>query len=138
MKKIHKYDNNIIEYAREIAMKSDMKNKHGCVIIDYRKTVISAECNKTINISQKKLHNKIFDKNKKISRHAEENALRNADNSKLCGATLYIVRTGIDDNNNNIFMNSKPCEKCTSIINSCIRKFGLKVVYYTTGQSDEI
>ena len=35
MKKIHKHDSNIMDFAHEIAMKSDMRTKHGCV--DYRK-----------------------------------------------------------------------------------------------------
>ena len=132
MKGIHKYDTNIMEIAHDIAMKSDMRSKHGCVITDYRKTILAVECNKTINISQKVLHNIDFNKKNKISRHAEENALRNVDSTKLYGATLYVVRAGFNANKDKVYMNSKPCERCTSIINTCIKKFGLKAVYYST------
>ena len=128
MKKIHKHDSNIMDFAHEIAMKSDMRTKHGCVITDYRKKIISAKCNELLNIPQKKINNITFSKqNKILSRHAEENALRNVDTSQLCGASLYVVRTGYD----NKFMNSKPCDKCMSIINTCMKKYGLKVVYYS-------
>lgn len=129
---MHKHDINIMEIAHDAAMKSDMRSKHGCVITDYRKTILAVECNKTNNISRKSLLNLDFNKNNKISQHAEEKALRNVDCSKLYGASLYVVRAAYDNNNQRIFMNSKPCDKCTSIINSCMRKFGLKVVYYST------
>jgi deoxycytidylate deaminase len=137
MKSIHKYDTNIMDIAHDVAMKSDMRNKHGCVITDYRRTIIAVECNKTINISKKTLHSMEFNKKNKISRHAEENALRNVDLSKLYGASLYVVRAGYHKNER-IFMNSKPCERCTSIIHSCMRKFGLKVVYYSTDVSSDV
>jgi len=29
-------------------------------------------------------------------------------------------------------MNSKPCKRCTCIIKTCMKKYGLKVAYYTT------
>ena len=68
MKKIHKHDSNIMDFAHEIAMKSDMRTKHGCV--DYRKKIISAKCNELLNIPQKKIDNIIFSKQNKImSRH---------------------------------------------------------------------
>jgi len=123
-KYIHKIDNEIMLYAVEIAKKSDMRSKHGCVIIDNKGNIISSACNKTINLNNK------FEKNTKISHHAEEAALKMADPKKLRGARLYVIRWGIISSNP-VFMNSKPCDRCSSIINTCIKKFKLKVVYYS-------
>ena len=76
-------------------------------------------------------------KNIKISYHAEENALRNVDPKKLCGARLYVFRwTNIDTKPN--CMNSKPCKQCTVIIESCMKKFGLKTVYYSSDKEEQI
>ena len=126
----HKSDIELMQYAAQIAQRSDMRNKHGCVIIDNKGSIISVAYNKTLNIPAHKL--KTFDKNNKTSRHAEENALRHVDKRKLCGARLYVVRSG-PCNDPNPFMNSKPCKRCTSIIETCMDKFGLKVVYYSSG-----
>lgn len=134
-KEIHKTDNEIMMLAIEVAKKSDMRCKHGCVIIDNKGNIISTGYNKMIpasyNILKLNLYKEDFEKKYKLSRHAEENALRNADPRKLCGAKLYVVRWGNQDNNP-LFMQSKPCKRCTLIIESCMKKFGLRVVYYTT------
>ncbi len=128
---MHKYDYEIMLYAKELAKKSNMQNKHGSVIIDNKGNIISTGFNKMLFVSKDKLE--IFNKNTrvKISKHAEETALKNANPRKLNGAKLYIIRLGTCSDNP-IFMNSKPCKKCTSIIESCIKKFGLKTVYYST------
>lgn len=118
----------IIDEIIEIAKKSDMRTKHGCIILDKKGTIISKACNTSLNISKEKFKN--FNKNTKISYHAEENALKNVDKKKLYGARLYVVRYGYFENNPEI-MNSKPCEKCTRIINNCMKKYGLKYVYYS-------
>ena len=133
IKIIHKYDNSILLDAIEVAKKSNMRSKHGCIIIDNKGSIISKACNRTTNVSKDRLMN--YDKDKKVSFHAEENALRNVDRKKLYGARLYVVRWGCIDSNP-LFMNSKPCNKCTSIINTCIKKFGLKVVYYSTSETN--
>ena len=125
----HKSDLILMDYAANLAQRSDMRTKHGCVIVDNKGSIISEAYNKTINLPPHKLKN--YDRNNKISRHAEENALRNVDKRKLYGARLYVVRS--NDINDNFFMNSKPCLKCTAIIEKCMRKFGLKVVYYSSG-----
>ena len=65
---------------------------------------------------------------KKVSVHAEEHALRRADPRMLNGASLYVVRKMCDGN----LTNSKPCKRCESIILSCMKKYGLKNVYYST------
>ena len=131
---MHKSDIEIMHYAAHIAQRSDMRSKHGCVIIDNKGNIISTAYNKTLNISNEKLRN--YDKNNKVSQHAEENALRHVDKRKLCGARLYVVRSVCQDHKDNkdhILMNSKPCKRCTSIIETCMKKFGLKSVYYSDG-----
>jgi len=132
-REIHKTDNEIMMIAIEVAKKSDMRCKHGCVIIDNKGNIISTGYNKMIpascNILKLNLYKEDFERCK-LSRHAEENALRNADPRKLCGAKLYVVRWGNKDNNP-LFMQSKPCKRCTLIIESCMKKFGLRVVYYS-------
>jgi deoxycytidylate deaminase len=120
-----------MEYAANIAQRSDMRTKHGCVIIDKKGTIISSAYNKTLNLSTNKF--KKYDRNNKISRHAEENALWNVDKRKLYGARLYVVRSGGCLKTDHFYMNSKPCKKCTYIIEECMKKFGLKVVYYSSG-----
>lgn len=131
MRDIHKNDNAIMQHAANIAEKSDMRSKHGCVIVDKKGNIISAACNNAINLSVKSDLDKTFRKGNKISRHAEENALRMVDPKKLHGAKLYVVRWGIKPHNP-LFMNSKPCARCTAIIEACMKKFGLKTVFYSS------
>jgi deoxycytidylate deaminase len=129
MKKVHKKDNKFMLIALELSKKSDMNNKHGCVIVDKKGNIISSGFNKYVYLSQDKI--KIFNKNTgiKISKHAEEEALKNVNPKKLFGAKLYIVRSCND--NTSLFTYSKPCKRCTTIIETCMNKCGLKVVYYS-------
>ena len=126
----HKKDYEILYYALELSKKSTMQNKHGIVIVDKKGNIISTGYNQILFVPKEKI--KIYNKNTniKISRHAEEVALKNADPRKLNGAKLYVIRW-TTCNGNTIFTNSKPCKRCTSIIETCIKKCGLKVVYYT-------
>jgi len=126
---IHKYDIKLMEYCSDIALKSDMRSKHGCIIVDKNGNIISTAYNKTLNISPHKLKN--LNKDDKFSVHAEENALNNVDKTKLYGAKLYVIRLGGNIENNPLILNSKPCKRCTSIIEKCMKKFGLKRVYYS-------
>lgn len=129
-KQIHKTDNLILQIAIEMAKKSDMRTKHGCIIIDYKGSIISKACNKNLIVSSKQFDN--FTQNTKVSYHAEENALKNVDPKKLNGAKLYVIRYGFQENNP-LLMNSKPCKKCTCIIEKYMKKYGLKTVYYSQG-----
>lgn len=145
IKEIHKSDYIYLQEAFEAAKKSNMQHKHGCIIVDNKGNIISSGYNKYIFVPIDKI--KVYNKYTriKISKHAEEMALKNADPRKLDGAKLYIVRINIkcnnENNNENIdynenileknFMFSKPCKRCTSIIESCMKKCGLKKVYYT-------
>jgi len=132
IKEIHRYDAYIILNAIDAAKKSDMNNKHGCVIIDNKGKIISTAFNRSLNITKAQFQN--FNNNTKISYHAEENALRNVDHKKLCGAKLYVIRYGIH-NANPLLMNSKPCSKCKVIIEKYMKHFGLKVAYYSTNDT---
>jgi deoxycytidylate deaminase len=126
----HKKDYEILYYALELSKKSTMQNKHGSVIVDRKGNIISTGYNQLLFVPKEKI--KVYNKNTtiKISKHAEEVALKKADPKKLNGAKLYIIRW-TTCNGNTIFTNSKPCKRCTSIIETCIKRFGLKVVYYT-------
>jgi len=89
--------------------------------------VISYGWNYCIFMSSKNPHENYMN-GKKVSIHAEEHALRRADPRKLKGAVMYIARKTYDGN----YANSKPCIKCEAIIISCMKKYGLKAVYYST------
>ena len=130
-KNIHKNDSQYMKEAFIIAQKSNMINKHGCIIVDNKGNIISSGYNSALYVNKDKL--KTYDKNTniKISKHAEENALKNVNPKKLYGAKLYIVRINTDINNLDIFKYSKPCKRCTSIIETCMKKCGLKIVYYS-------
>jgi deoxycytidylate deaminase len=127
-------DKHIMNEAIELAKKSDMHSKHGCIIVDNKGNIISSGFNKFIYLKKYKYFNQSYDtdpSNKiKISVHAEENALRLADPKKLKGAKLYVIRWGVIPTNP-IFLNSKPCHRCQSIIQSCMKKHGLSCVLYS-------
>jgi deoxycytidylate deaminase len=129
-KKIHKYDFDLMEYCVEIAKKSNMNSKHGCVIIDKKGSIISSACNKRRSMEMEHITDINLRKQKRFSRHAEETALKNVDRNKLKGAVLYVIRYGYHENNP-YFMNSKPCTKCTAIINAVMKNYGLKAAYYS-------
>ncbi len=64
--------------------------------------------------------------------HAEMDAIKKlGDNTKLRGADLYVWRfspsTGAT-------LNSKPCPKCECVLRKCQREYGLRHIFYTTGQ----
>lgn len=104
------------ERAAEVALKSPMHQKHGCVIV-YNNNKIIAEG-----------HNYAYDYMIKwetiFSIHAEIDAInklkqimknKNKDFIKKC--TLYIVRIGTC-NQNYPLKSSNPCENCLNAINS--------------------
>jgi hypothetical protein len=65
--------------------------------------------------------------------HAEENVVRVlGDYSKLKDADMYIMRYGRGEDSDK-FINSKPCDKCRCFLNKCMKKYGLRNVYYTSG-----
>ena len=70
--------------------------------------------------------------------HAEENVVRQlGDYNKLRDADMYVMRYGRGDKNHT-FVNSKPCPKCECFLNKCIKKYGLRNIYYTTSDETDI
>ncbi len=132
IKEIHKCDYNLMELCIDAAKKSNMRSKHGCVIIDNKGRLISSACNKRKNLKDEHIDDELMRRKKGFSKHAEETALKNVNRDKLKGAKLYVVRWGYADGCPFHFLNSKPCVKCTAIINACINNYGLKGAYYST------
>ncbi len=63
--------------------------------------------------------------------HAEKNVLKVlGDYNKLRDADMYIMRSGRGEHSSR-FVNSKPCPDCEYFLNKCMKKYGLKNVYYT-------
>jgi len=92
----------ILEIAKNIASKSNMKIKHGAVIF-YRNTLIASG----YNTRNYKLSNT-------FSIHAEQNALNSFFKQKKhkCGFdffSLFVVRLS----DTGVLMNSKPCFNCS-------------------------
>lgn len=64
--------------------------------------------------------------------HAERNVVKIlGDYTKLRDADMYVMRCGRGDNSEQ-FLNSKPCPDCEYFLNKCMKKYGLKNVYYTS------
>lgn len=126
--RVHRKEMDMIIRAGYLSEKSNMQSCHACIIIDKKGKLISEAHNQSLPISKKK----VCTSSTKLSSHAEENALKNVDHKKLNGAKLYVIRCKTE-NNNQVFMNSKPCYRCTLIIEKYMKKSGLKVAYYSTG-----
>ena len=63
--------------------------------------------------------------------HAERNVVKQLGNiERLRDADLYVMRCGTGDNAGK-FMPSKPCPECECFLYKCMRKYGLRNVYYT-------
>ncbi len=64
--------------------------------------------------------------------HAERNCVRQlGDTSQMRGANMYIMRIS-KDSENPVFMSSKPCHECEVFLEKCVRKYGLRQIFYTT------
>lgn len=119
-----------LQEAINEAEKSEMRSRHGCIIVDSNGALISKAYNKYEGIPEHQLKHTTKNKAIRYSRHAEELALNNVDRKKINGAKLIVIRLSCDKSEN-LFMNSKPCSRCTIIIDKFIKKFGLKSVYYS-------
>jgi len=102
-----------IEEAMKQARKSNVRYKHGAVVVKNGK-IIGVGYNKYC-ISCYAIH--------KICIHAEIDAISNCSPKFLNGATLYVIRL----NNQNELQSSKPCKRCKDYI---IRS-KISIVYYT-------
>lgn len=121
---MHKKHELWVNNALDVAEKSHVRMKHGCVIIDSHGSLVSQGCNRYEGIAN---IYKPYMLGRRCSVHAEEMALRNADPKRLMGASMYIVRISQNET-----MNSKPCARCKILIEKFMRKYGLKNAYYSS------
>ena len=110
------------EEAAEIALKSNMQQKHGAVIV-YKNKIIATGYNEICDYM-----------NNNFSIHAEVSAISKMFyNKKLLEfCDIYVVRIAppIFDN---CLKNSKPCKNCTNFI----KKYNLRNIYYSTSYKFE-
>ena len=114
---INKKHQLFLSQASEIAIKSNMLQKHGAVIV-YKNKIIASGYNQICSYM-----------NNNYSIHAEVSAISKLFYNKklleLCD--IYVVRIA-SATFDNCLKNSKPCKSCTNFIN----KYNLKNIYYST------
>ncbi len=117
LKLINKKHQLFLSKAAELALKSNMLQKHGAVIV-YKNKIIAEGYNEICNYM-----------NDNYSIHAEVSAISKLFYNKklleLCD--IYVVRVATITFDN-CLKNSKPCKKCTKFI----LKYNLKNIYYST------
>lgn len=128
-KKLHRKEFEYLYQAVQISFKSNMRSKHGCIIVKNGK-IISSGYNHYLGMNRSHQREEQGKGIGKYSIHAEEHALRNVDPNKLAGASLYVIRWG-NNRKDPLIMDSKPCSKCQKRIMKCMDKYGLKNVYYS-------
>jgi len=107
--------------AAEEASKSVLREKHGCIIVRGGEIVARGYNKHVMQVSKGK-----------VSCHAEKDAiLRCRKKIHLRDADLYVVRWGKNIPGNPILMYSAPCAACVALIRSCMKKYGLRHVYYS-------
>jgi deoxycytidylate deaminase len=112
-----------LKKAAQLALKSNMGHRHGCIVVDSQTDeIISSGYNHTaIHMYHK------------WSCHAEIDTLRKIKrNTDLSNAELYVVRIGPESLGNPLRM-SQPCEGCSK----AILKSGLKKIYYSWSHIDQ-
>lgn len=105
--------------ATRAALRSDMCERHGCVIVSESGDVIATG------------HNHV---SVHVSIHAEMDALRKCHNNKrvdLGSAEMYVVRIGPESLGHRLKL-SKPCDVCRAQIN----KAGVRKVFYSWSHVD--
>jgi len=122
IKIINKKHQLFLQEAAEIALKSNMQQKHGAVIVYKNKIIASG-------------YNEICDyMNNNFSIHAEVSAISKIFYNKklleLCD--IYVVRIA-SITFDNCLKNSKPCKSCTNFI----KKYNLRNIYYSTSYKFE-
>jgi len=72
--------------------------------------------------------------------HAERAVVKElGDVTKLRGAVLYVIRIPLakqDEFGPNTIRDSRPCYQCYDFLCMCMRRYGLRKVYYTVGRED--
>jgi deoxycytidylate deaminase len=109
-----------LSVARYFATKSTARNTHGAVVVKGGR-VLGTGWNKNRNhpaiVSPEHIKSD-------CSYHAEEVAIREAGEDNVRNAVIYVARV----NRNGHDRDSKPCPKCSSLIN----RVGIKRVIFTT------
>jgi deoxycytidylate deaminase len=121
LKCVKDYQLRHIELAKKMALYSDMRQKHGCVIV-HNGNVISYGWNHMNDCEMKCIS----------SFHAEVDALcrlkKHYKKSFLSACELYVVRVRYKNNDAGELMNSKPCPHCEEAIVTA----GVGKIYYST------
>lgn len=116
---LSKRDRSYLSVARYLAKRSSARNTHGAVVVKGGR-VLGTGWNKNRNhpaiVSPEHIKTE-------CSYHAEEVAIREAGESNVRGAVIYVARV----NKNGHDRDSKPCPKCTSLI----EQVGIKRVVFT-------
>ena len=122
IKIINKKHQLFLQEAAEIALKSNMQQKHGAVIV-YKNKIIATGYNEICDYM-----------NNNFSIHAEVSAISKMFYNKklleLCD--IYVVRIA-SITFDNCLKNSKPCRNCTNFI----KKYNLRNIYYSTSYKFE-
>ena len=113
-------DRSYLNVARYFAKKSKSRNTHGAIVVKSGR-VVGIGWNKDRNnpniVSPEHIKSD-------CSYHAEEVAIREAGELNLKNAIIYVARV----NRHGHDRDSKPCSKCSSLIN----QVGIKRVIFTT------
>lgn len=117
LKIVNKKHQLFLQEAGEIALKSNMQQKHGAVVV-YKNKIIASGYNERCDYM-----------NENYSIHAEVSAISKLFYNKklleLCD--IYVVRNA-GASFDNCLKNSKPCKSCTNFI----KKYNLRNIYYST------
>jgi len=117
LKMINKKHQLFLEKAGEIALKSNMQQKHGAIVV-YKNKILASGYNERCDYMYEN-----------FSIHAEVSAISKLFHNKklleLCD--IYVVRIA-GEAYDNCLKNSKPCKSCTNFI----KKHGLRNIYYST------
>jgi len=119
---INKKHQLFLQEAADIALKSNMQQKHGAVIV-YKNKIIATGYNEICDYM-----------NNNFSIHAEVSAISKMFyNKKLLEfCDIYVVRIA-SVTFDNCLKNSKPCKNCTNFI----KKYNLRNIYYSTSYKFE-
>lgn len=146
-----------IKMCINLALRSDLTHKHGCVIVKDDVIVSSGfnhkSCDKSYydgSIRANSRNRVNNDKNRPqkcvYSTHAEMAAIKGAKKKNLCDSDMYVVRIGpkccnrhlspstnmsaVEDPSMCYLKYSHPCETCVKLIEKC----GIRRVYYSTNR----
>lgn len=110
-----------VELAAGHAMKSPLKWKYACIIINGNKIVSIG-----YNSYKKTLVSGLY------STHAEIDALNKCKNKKdLKGAIMIVVRVNISKELPYKYLTATPCKECERKINKCMKEYGISKCYFT-------